>query len=103
MCSRPSTSFPDLMRWSVVASVFSSTDIVPYSVARGFFPPIFANTFKIAAAGSATILAQQELRSKEGYQFSLLGAAERARNRHRHPPPSALQHSGAASRAASRE
>src|SRR5438132_13784738 len=78
MCSRPSTSLPLLMRWRVVASVFSSTDIVLYSIAREFFPAIFANTFEIAAASSATILAQQELRSKERYQLSLLGAAERA-------------------------
>src|SRR6266850_5526738 len=98
MCSRPSTSLPLLMRWRVVASVFSSTDIVLYSIAREFFPAIFANTFEIAAASSATILAKQQLRPKEGYQLGRRRAAKRARNRHRHPPPSTHQHNVEASR-----
>src|SRR5258708_33086015 len=82
MCSRPSTSFPDLMRWSVVASVFSSTAIVVHSsTGRGDWlrlPAICAKALEVAAAECAAILAQQQLRSKERYQFGRGGVAKRA-------------------------
>src|SRR5712691_6862577 len=106
MCSRPSTSFPDLMRWSVVASVFSSTAMLfdSFVIDRGYWfdvPAVLAQAFEVAAAARAAVLAEQQLRSKEGYQFGRRRAAKRARNRHRHPPPAALQHNGGASRGAS--
>src|SRR6266571_5340887 len=107
MCSRPSTSFPDLMRWSVVASVFSSTAMLVASFVRWAerfgVPAILTYAFEVAAATRAAVLTQQQLRSKERYQFGRLRAAKRARNQHRHPPPAALQHNGGASRGASRE
>src|SRR2546430_941105 len=102
MCSRPSTSFPDLMRWSVVASLFSSTAMLVASFVRWAerlaVPAVLAYAFEVAAAARAAVLAEQQLRSKEGYQFGRRRTAKRARNRHRHPPPAALQHNGEASR-----
>src|SRR6266571_9506124 len=84
MCSRPSTSLPLLMRWSVVASGFSASTIfvsspVSSPAGRGHrpgFPAIFAYSFEIAAAGRATILAQQQLRPEQGYQLGRWRSAE---------------------------
>src|SRR5437762_10642874 len=81
MCSSPSTSFPDLMRWSVVASVFSSTAMLFASFVidrrnRCDVPAILAQPFEVAAAARTTVLAQQELRSEEGYQLGRGSAAE---------------------------
>src|SRR5258708_4000651 len=88
MCSRPATSFPDLMRWSVVASVFSSTAMLVASFVRGArgwlgVPAVLAQPFKVAAAVRTAVLAEQQLRPKEGYQFGVRRAAKRARNRGR--------------------
>src|SRR5438874_12780575 len=84
MCSRPSTSLPDLMRWSVVASVFSSSAIFlsfGRTCVRGEgvgVEAILPQALEVAAAGGAAVLAEQELRSKEGYQAGRRRAAERA-------------------------
>src|SRR5579859_6264490 len=82
MCSRPSTSLPDLMRWSVVASVFSSTAIVVDSsvglACRLCVCAILAQPFEVAAARGAAVLAEQQLRAKQRYQLCRRGVAERA-------------------------
>src|SRR5690349_5941746 len=79
MCSRPSTSLPLLMRWSVVASLFSSTAISQgLSVASHTLLRLGAHALEVAAAAGATILAEQQLRAKERDELCARGAAERA-------------------------
>src|SRR5436305_1865501 len=80
MCSRPSMSLPDLMRWSVVASVFSSSAIfLSFIRGDGFgAPAVAAQPLEVAAAAYATVLAQEQLRAEDGDQLAALGTTERA-------------------------
>src|SRR5215813_11079414 len=77
MCSRPSTSRPLLMRWSVVASLLSSTAIGGASSVgvreKGIVGQrriVGTQALEVAAARPAAVLAQQQLRGEHRDQLA---------------------------------